>query len=529
MRTIKVSKESLEAFALFDMRWYDITLLPLSVANEVNIVCDSFIEFSLDDMAEVLEKVIERDTKSADFFLTWFEPLIIHFYDNLSLNELFGNSPGAIANYRQTYMPQTDDELLKWIISYLFNLYQDMEAIMLATYAKDYICAQDLLDMIDIQQGEVMFPVERRHYIDQIKQDYIHELDNDLILREADKGTKLLFKKYVNELADKGDIDALRIKGYALSGGNSVFKCDWKEAANCLEILWRDGGIGYAANSLGYIYFDGRLSDGRPDYENAFKYFSIGHSFGVFESTLKLSEMYLKGLYVARNINIAGNLIENVYNDKRKEFEEGNFDGNFAEAALRMGEIQLATTSLSPEFEKFTRIHAYGFFLQAEFAIVLRQQFAPIQTDKQLLESTIKKTEELSSDYKVYKRSYHSSFPGPLQDFVRARNHDKFKLGLKPYKNGKVKIEATRLPSRGSSRAALTLLTYREFCTCTLTDTLSVTAENACYRLTKNDIFFDDITIENLSDKRVRINFLLEDSQIAYVEADSFLISKPNK
>ena len=190
MRTIKVSKESLEAFALFDMRWYDITLLPLSVASEVKIVCDSFMEFSLDDMAEVLEKVIERNTNSADFFLTWFEPLILHFYDNLSLNELFGDNPGSIANYRQTYMPQTDDELLKWIISYLFNLYQDMEAIMLATRASEYICAQDLLDMIDIQQGEVMFPVERRHYIDQIKQDYIHELDNDLILREADKGTK---------------------------------------------------------------------------------------------------------------------------------------------------------------------------------------------------------------------------------------------------------------------------------------------------------------------------------------------------
>jgi len=528
MRTVKVSKESLEAFALNDIGWYDLTLLPLSLASDVNIVCDSFMEFTLDDMAEVLEKVIDRNTKSADFFLTWFEPLILHFYDNLSLNELFGDNPGSIANFRQTYMPQTDDELLRWIIAYIFSLYQDMEAIMLATYASEYIGAQDLLDMIDYQQDEVMFPVEKRHYIDAIKEDFVQQLDNDLILREADKQTKSLFRKYVNELADKGNMDALRIKGYAVSGGNSVFKCDWKEAARCFEILWKDGGIGYAANSLGYIYFDGRLSpDGKPDYENAFKYFSVGHSFGVFESTMKLSEMYLNGLYVTRNINIAGHLIESLYNDKRKEFEEGAFDGTFAEAALRMGEIQLATGGISSEFSKITRLHAYGFFLQAEFAIVLRQQFAPLSSDNKLLEYARNKTQEFVDEFKTYKRSYHSDYPGPLQDFVRDRKNDKFKLKVKIYRNDRIKIEVQRQALRGEKRAALTLLTYREFCTCSLTDTLTLMAENASCVLASDDIF-DDVQIEQTGEKRFRVTFTRDDSVIGTVEANSFLISNPN-
>lgn len=529
MRTIKVSKESLEAFALYDNGWYDLTLIPLVATNEVKIVCDSYMEFTLDDIAEVLEKVIERNTDSGEFFLTWFEPLIRYFYNNVSLNELFGDNPQAISNFRLTYLPQTDKELLTWIISYLYKRYQDMEAIMLSSNAKDYICAQDLLDMIDYQQEELMLPVSKRHYISQIKEDFIHELDNDLILREADKYTQGLFKKYVDELAIMGNMDAIRIKAYALSGGNSIYKCNWHQASKYLETLWKDFGIGYAANSLGYIYFDGRLSNGTPDYENAFKYFSIGHTFGIIESTLKLSEMYMKGLFVAKNLNLAGNLIEPVYNEKRKEFTRGDFDGDFAEVALRMGEIQYAMTDFSAEIIGFTRLHAYGFFLQAKFAINLRQQFAPLASDIELLKTVTKKIEELSSYHKIYKRSYHSGFPGPLQDFVRENYNDKFELILKPTKAGKVKMTVIRQPLKGESHAAMSLLTYREFCTCSLTNKLCIIAENACFNQALGKLIFDDVCINDLDDKRVSITFLLDDKNIAYVEADSFLISKPNR
>lgn len=88
-RIIRISEYSLEAFAVYDNDFYDVTLLPLAAANNVIIECKERRKFTLDDMAMVLEKLISNKTDASAFFFTWFEPLIINFYDALMLNRLF--------------------------------------------------------------------------------------------------------------------------------------------------------------------------------------------------------------------------------------------------------------------------------------------------------------------------------------------------------------------------------------------------------------------------------------------------------
>ncbi len=529
VRIIKVSEYSLDAFATYDNDFYDITLLPLAATNNVIIKSNADRRFTLDDMAQVLEKVVINRTDAAIFFFTWFDPLILHFYDALKLNELFGDNPASIDAFRLTMMPQTDDDLLRWILAHILRLFREMSLVKVHLPVSEYIGAEELLRMIDLQNEESMLPVDERHYISELKDDFIHELDNDLILKEVDRFTKKLFIKYVNELCEENNFNALRIKGFACLGGNSVFKCDYKEAARCMEILWREGSFGYAANTLGFMCLEGRLTEGRPDFGQAFKYFSIGHSFGISESTFKLAEMYMEGVYVAKNLEMAATLIERVYIDSRVRFEQEDFEGSFAEAAMNMGRLQYKIYKENPDNFEFMKEQALDFYLQAQFALFLRSQFGMSHGDRKLKETVENTIGELTAGMKIYKSSFKVEAPGPLRDFMTYRPYGIYSMDLKLLKNNKVKITVNRLANRVENMPALTLLTYREFCCCSLTDNITFTANKAelsgCDQLT--DIVFDDISIDSAPGGITTVKFFYGRKEIITVKAEGFTISRP--
>lgn len=528
-RIIKVSEYSLDAFATYENDFYDVTLLPLAATNNITITCDSERRFTLDDMAQVLEKVITRKTDTAVFFFTWFDPLILHFYDVLMLNDLFGDNPAAMDAFRLTIMPQTDDDLLRWILAHILRLFREMSLVKVHMPVSEYINAEELLRMIDLQSEENVLPIEERQYINDIKKDFIKELDNDLILKDADRFTKKLFARYVNELCEENDLNALRIKGFACMGGNSVFKSDYKESARCMEILWREGGFGYAANTLGFICLEGRLTDGRPDLAQAFRYFSIGHTYGISESTFKLAEMYMDGIYVSRNLEMAATLIEKVYIDSRIRFEQEDFESAFAESAVYMGRLQYQIYRDNPGNFEFMRDQALDFYLQAQFALCLRSQFGMSHSDRKLKETVDNAIGELISGRRIYKRSYTNIYPGPLKDFLTYRPFGIYTLEIRPLKNNRLKVIVYRLPNRAESEPALTLLTYREFACCELTDTVTVTANGARFTCEgkMNTVQFDDISIDSTPADKTTIRFFYGRSEVAMINAEGFTIARP--
>ena len=527
IRTIRISEESLDAFASFEKDFYDLTLLPFTLNTAIRVECDVTRPLRLEDIEHVLENTIENNVSIGVFFLSWFEPLIVHFYELLELNNLFGEDYSSIGNFRLTFMPQTDEELLRWIISRLLDMFRSLNPFRMTGPAAEYIKAEELLTMIDYHCDEVMLPVEQRHYIDDIKEDFISELDNDLILSELDPFTRKLFKKYVNDLCGRKNFNALKIKGFACSGGNSVFRCDYVEAARCMDLLWREGSFGYAANALGFIYYDGHLTNGIPDYENAFKYFSIGHTFGIYESTFKLSEMFLEGLFVAQNIDMAGSLVEKLYNDTRYRFEDGDYEGLFVEASMHMGMIQLRSARENGDELGVMTSQAFGFFLQAAFGLEYRMSFGITPADKKLEETINSSIEELSEGRKIYKSSYRNDYPGPLSEFIKYHVYDRYTLYLKRLKNDRIKMTVIRNTRDGMSAPPATLLTYREFACCDLTDRISITANNAAAEMIGEEIIFDDIEIENKGKGKTDVRFILEGRNAAVVTAESFTITRP--
>ena len=121
------------------------------------------------------------------------------------------------------------------------------------------------------------------------------------------------------------------------------------------------------ANTLGYMYYYGRCTDGVPEYDKAFYYFSIGAAGWYYESRYKLADMYRHGYGVAKNPKVVWSIIWELYEEQLKKIRRGEFGSNFADVALRAGNIwkEGINCYASPD-------NAYFYYLQAQYAIRMR-------------------------------------------------------------------------------------------------------------------------------------------------------------
>lgn len=140
---------------------------------------------------------------------------------------------------------------------------------------------------------------------------------------------------FLNDSEFDDNLDVILIRAYSYYGGNSFCPCDYKKAEeNLLKLV--DNGNTYAANSLGYIYYYGRVNDGVPQYDLAYKYFTISALDKEPEAIYKLSDMFKNGYYVSKNYELAARLLDDIYFPQLNSLENG-YNNKFADIALRMG------------------------------------------------------------------------------------------------------------------------------------------------------------------------------------------------
>ncbi|MCR5660698.1 MAG: hypothetical protein K6G50_01045 [bacterium] len=212
-------------------------------------------------------------------------------------------------------------------------------------------------------------PVAERNYDDATKEEYIDLLDSDEMRLKASDKDIALFVQYIEELCAKNNKRALYAKAYSCYGGNRAYRCDWHTSRDLLLKLMELDDNPYLANTLGYIYYYGRCSDGTPDYEAAFYYFSIGAAGGVDESRYKLADMFVRGRGVKENKRIAATIISELYKETLKDVQKMHVDGKFADVAFRLGNYHRDGIYFDQSYDM-----AYHFYLQASFAIRMRQQ-----------------------------------------------------------------------------------------------------------------------------------------------------------
>jgi len=347
----------------------------------------------LDDLKTALETFKDEKTDVYEFLLNWWYPILLYFYDSLCLDEVMGPDSNLIGMLEVPDFPMTEEDL----IATIFNVIG--KSVGNPTFPKNAVALSSVLDidsmieMIEFFSEDRDLPVEERRFTTAQKIAFINHWNNDLMLEDAPDYIKSMFRKFTDELAAEGNFDAIKVKAYSLYGGNSVYPCDYVESSRLLEILWKKYSFGYAADTLGYIHYYGRI-DGRPDYEKAFFYFSVASAYNITEARYKLADMFLNGYYVAPNPPMAYQTYIKLYNETRYYFEDGDYSCDFADCALRMDKV----LSLIP----IQRVHRFKVLLEAKYAIEKR-----IKYNKEIGDDTVlatikdrlaKAKEEIMSD-----------------------------------------------------------------------------------------------------------------------------------
>lgn len=183
-------------------------------------------------------------------------------------------------------------------------------------------------------------PPQEREFTEWQKKEFFKLWCDEDALQSADDLYVALFKRIVEELCDDGDVDALEWMSYAYYGnGMYPYSQNWKKSMEYL-LRWLEAEpSGQCANTLGYMYYYGRVSDGIPDYEKAFKYFSIGAATGYYESVYKISDMFLRGYGVPKSEKLAESTLYQIYPENIRLLVDGKFDNRFPDIAYRLGNI----------------------------------------------------------------------------------------------------------------------------------------------------------------------------------------------
>lgn len=146
---------------------------------------------------------------------------------------------------------------------------------------------------------------------------------------------------------------------------------DWQKSYEALKELCRilpDEGL--YPNTLGYLCYYGRHTNGARQYKEARSWFEKGAKLRSIESTYKLADMLASGLGGPADPKYALRMYQFVYEYCRNQFESGVKESKFADAALRIGRI-----FHEGKLVKKNDLEALGYLLEAKYAIEWRKQY----------------------------------------------------------------------------------------------------------------------------------------------------------
>lgn len=147
---------------------------------------------------------------------------------------------------------------------------------------------------------------------------------------------KNCYVTFMEKLCNLNNQVGLDIKAYAYYGGNSVVECNYKISEECLLKLVDMYYDSSYANTLGYIYYYGRVNGGEPEYEKAFNYYNMAAINGNVESIYKLGDMYRNGYGVKQNEQVARITYEKLYDRVLSEFYDNQDNSSLPDVALRI-------------------------------------------------------------------------------------------------------------------------------------------------------------------------------------------------
>ncbi|MBO4460058.1 MAG: sel1 repeat family protein [Clostridiales bacterium] len=534
--------DKLEDFACLRITWSELcgNIPPMT---DMNVTCEAPYPMTLEDLSEALENA--SSLPPAQFLLDWWIPLGKHFYEALCLNEIMVPVFDELADASEPDLPLTAEDLMFWIFVIIareadmiiedFFKSNGRDTVLVDNTTNDLFNIDGLLTQINYfeEDEEDELPLTERHFIPEIKEGFIVHRDNQLVISDLTKENKLLFRRFADELAESGNFVAIKLKAYAYFSGNPIYGQNYAKAEALLKRLLVEFNFGYAANTLGYIYFDGKI-DGVPDYEKAYFYFSAATLFDIAESRFKLAEMYMKGLYISRDTDMAYNLINNLYNDERFRFEKGNISNYFPETAYRMAMFFLSGKDSIPRSESVNIYGiAYKYLLEARCAALIRAGQNRRPGDDALL-ADIDRAIKIASENipPLLGDTYVTQAANLIIEFIRSHSNCLYKLHIKEFKK-MYKVTITRqFESLDQEHPARSVISHPWFGTCDYSDsiTFKVSKESGFIHedFLKKDILFNAFNLEETpGDDMMEMIFLNYDQIVAAFSTKDIILIRP--
>lgn len=341
---------------------------------------------------------------------------------------------------------------------------------------------EDIVWEADEEHGGHMAEIQISNYSDHEKREFVSGMTAQM-LTKASPYEKALYEQFVEEGCAKGDLVCLEAKGYGCYGGNEVFPCDYGVSRDCMEELLALTDDASYANTLGYIYYYGRL-DGKPDYEKAVRYFSLGAAQGIFESTYKLADMFERGQGLIQSPAACANLISMLYAKTKDILCHREYRGKFADVAFRMGHLMEEGIGFEPDL-----VSAYSAYLQAQMAIRLRMQTIDYVGDARVaarIRKAIERTYRQLRARDFFLEEIEMDGPVPLLTFLEDYGLIRVRLyredgslrvdfhGIERLSTGRMKEEESEIETVVPKQ----LVTIAEFSACILSSRLTIHMED---------------------------------------------------
>lgn len=377
-------------------------------------------------------------------------------------------------------------------------------------YGEEDTSLDEVITEVQIWLDNKDKPVSEREFSYRQKWDILNYWNNRR-LETADSEVKAIYRKVLDSLCADNDKRALKKKAYACYGnGNAVYGQDWQASLECLLKLMELDASPQIANTLGYMYYYGRCTDGVPEYDKAFHYFSIGAAGGFFESKYKLADMYLHGYGIEKNPEVVSALIWELYGQQLKKISKGDFQCNFADVALRAGNIWKEGINCYKNADK-----AYYYYLQAQYAIRMRMLEADHYGDQKVsagIEQAIAEVLPEISYSKPAGSIHMISLYSLLQSGLRKKHHMEMKV--RRISETEAKLTFRIVPFENEKYIRKIFITVPEFHFCGLLEKITVTTK----KIFKLDLCGEEDTV--LFDSITGTGFYYYGRKVAEIEAD---------
>lgn len=481
-------------------------------------------QMTLDDLRAAMRNLKEKDPTVGEFGDKWYFPI-------QQLSAEFGIDAVCDAWYYDHFDEDTEPDCIRGLPlgpeATFADIWCSLDDVWTEWEDDVHLSEIELFDVLvrDLEQyyAERELLVEERSFAECQKIAFISPFETDGRLKHASEAELRLCRLFTDDLCEKGSLTAMRLKAYACYGGNRLYLCDWQTSRELVARLYEKTDNPQYANTLGYIYYYGRCNGGQPEYEKALEMYTVAAANGLYEGMYKLADMYSHGHAVKKSPRTARKLYELVYWDSLKKFVEGT-DGNFADAALRMGNVYLKGID-----EEEDPAVAYEYFLQADLAIRRRNEHHDYYGDTTVAGNIRKSLEECRAriDPEYFQEFTEEDQPRYL--FTLLNDNNRVRISVEGTEGGDSLIRMKRVPIHKDLYACGILLTEPRLDICEVTDEITYRAVDAVTSWVEGEkpLLIDYAEWDD--DTEERLNLYFADVQVGWIECEKYRLYGPRK